>query len=110
MCGLSLPLWPPRPLRVVLDGRGRLTEPGHPTLDPAIGPTLLFTTQPGLDASGAAWKALGVEAVVVPAGPDGAGCDLESCLRELARRGVSQLCSPRRNLEEGKKRSWARDS
>jgi len=91
VCGMAMPGWPPLPLRVIMDGRGRLTEAGHPTIDTSTGPTLICTTKEGMAKSGAAWKDLGVDVAVVEAGAEGAGVDSRRVLEELARRGVRHV-------------------
>lgn len=79
-----------RPLRVLLDARGRVAAEG-PLFDPSLAPTLVVTTEqapkPALDA----WRAAGVKVEVVSPGPGGRGVDLAATLALLARRfGVLQ--------------------
>ena len=58
------PECPVQPLRVLLDGRGQVTE--SPLLDTAIGSTLVFTTCAPASAM-ELWEKAGVEVKVVPA-------------------------------------------
>jgi riboflavin-specific deaminase-like protein len=76
-----------QPLRVVLDGRGRLTSEANLLCDPTAS-TLHVV---GEDARApAAALAPHVERIVLPAGHAG-GVDLGALLAELARRGVDTL-------------------
>ncbi|MFN8026294.1 MAG: RibD family protein [Acidimicrobiia bacterium] len=63
------------PLRVVLDGRGRVPAEG-PLFDSAEAPTLVVTSPSSPDAAQQAWLAAGAKVLTVPAGPGGAGVDL----------------------------------
>ena len=69
------------PMRVVLDGRGRL-EPSAKLLSDASAPTIHVTR------AGASAAPKHVERWDLPAGADGAGVDLPSLLSRLAERGV----------------------
>jgi diaminohydroxyphosphoribosylaminopyrimidine deaminase / 5-amino-6-(5-phosphoribosylamino)uracil reductase len=82
------PLGPP-PLRVLLDGRGRVPATG-PLFDPALSPTLVFTTDAAPAAARQAWVRAGATVEVVGAGPLGRGVDLRETLTLVARRGVLQ--------------------
>eukprot|EP00668_Euglena_longa_P013935 GGOE01017887.1.p1 GENE.GGOE01017887.1~~GGOE01017887.1.p1 ORF type:complete len:629 (+),score=127.01 GGOE01017887.1:39-1889(+) len=81
----------PRPLRVLLDGRGRVT--GGPLLDLSLGPTLIFTVRPPPEAV-TAWQLGGVEVITTPdaaAAGEESRVSLDAVLAELGRRGVLQL-------------------
>jgi riboflavin-specific deaminase-like protein len=75
----------PQPLRVVLDGRGRVPA-GAKLFTDGAAPTL-HVHRPG--ASPGAAPAAHVERWALPSGPGGSGVDLPSLLAHLARRGVS---------------------
>ncbi|HEX5616452.1 MAG TPA: bifunctional diaminohydroxyphosphoribosylaminopyrimidine deaminase/5-amino-6-(5-phosphoribosylamino)uracil reductase RibD [Acidimicrobiia bacterium] len=78
---------PPRPpLRVLLDGRGRVAADG-PLFDPALAPTLVATTERAPASALDAWHAAGAKVEVLPAAPDG-GVDLRSLLALLGARDV----------------------
>ena len=77
------------PLRVLLDGRGRVAPSGA-LFDAARGPTMVVTTEAaGADAI-AAWAAAGAKVEVVGPGRGGQGVDLEAVLSVLGREGVLQ--------------------
>lgn len=78
------------PLRVVLDGRGRVPASG-PLFDAAEAPTLVVTGPSSPDAAQQAWLAAGAKVLTVPAGPGGAGVDLPATLETLAGLGVLQV-------------------
>ena len=78
-----------QPLRVLLDGRGRVPADG-PLFDGALAPTLVLTTAAAPDAVVAAWRAAGAEVQVLPAGDAGTGVDLGAALAHLAELGVVQ--------------------
>ncbi len=82
---------PPRhaPLRVVLDGRGRVPASG-PLFDTTVAPTLVVTTEQADPASVGAWSAAGAKVAVVGAGAHG-GVDLDDTSTVLAREGVLQV-------------------
>lgn len=82
--GVSEPLGAP-PLRVLLDGRGRVAATG-PLFDMSLAPTLVFTTDRASAAARDAWTAAG--ATVEGVGERGPGVDLAEVLARLARRGV----------------------
>jgi diaminohydroxyphosphoribosylaminopyrimidine deaminase/5-amino-6-(5-phosphoribosylamino)uracil reductase len=82
------PLGPP-PLRVLVDGRGRVPASG-PLFDTASAPTLVVTTAAAPPAARAAWIASGATVEELPAGARGRGVDLGELLALLARRGVLQ--------------------
>jgi diaminohydroxyphosphoribosylaminopyrimidine deaminase/5-amino-6-(5-phosphoribosylamino)uracil reductase len=77
-----------QPMRVLLDGRGRVPAEG-PLFDQKIAPTVVFTTAQASAEIIAAWSHAGAEVEVVGPG-DGAGVDLSAALSSLARRGVIQ--------------------
>lgn len=78
------------PLRVLLDARGRVPAEG-PLFDPALAPTLVFTTGAAAARRVDEWRATGAAAVAVPAGPGGEGVDPAEVLAILARdHGVVQ--------------------
>jgi diaminohydroxyphosphoribosylaminopyrimidine deaminase/5-amino-6-(5-phosphoribosylamino)uracil reductase len=81
---------PPRdaPLRVVLDGRGRVPATG-PLFDTSVAPTLVVTTEGADPVNVSAWGAAGAKVAVVGAGADG-GVDLDETSTVLAREGVLQ--------------------
>jgi len=75
-----------KPLRVILDSRGRVAQ-GH-VLDTSQAPTLIFYSeapQESLDI----WKKSGVESLKVNRNKK--GLDLSQILRELGKRGIIQL-------------------
>jgi diaminohydroxyphosphoribosylaminopyrimidine deaminase/5-amino-6-(5-phosphoribosylamino)uracil reductase len=78
------------PLRVVLDGRGRVPAEG-PLFDVAEAPTLVVTSPTSSDTAQQAWLAAGAKMLTVPAGPDGTGVDLHATLETLAGLGVLQV-------------------
>jgi riboflavin-specific deaminase-like protein len=75
------------PLRIVLDGRGRLPETARVLAD-GCAPTL-HVHRP--DAAPATPPRPHVERWALPAGPGGEGIDLPELLARLARRGVAQI-------------------
>jgi diaminohydroxyphosphoribosylaminopyrimidine deaminase/5-amino-6-(5-phosphoribosylamino)uracil reductase len=78
---------PHAPLRVLLDGRGRVPATG-PLFDPALAPTLVLTTRAADPATIDAWRAAGAKVEVVEA--VSGGVDLEAALTVLGRDGVLQ--------------------
>jgi len=80
---------PVTPLRVLLDGRGRVPADG-PLFDPSLGPTLVFTSERAPTDRVDAWRAAGAKVETLPAGADGSGVDLESVLSVLGGEGVLQ--------------------
>jgi diaminohydroxyphosphoribosylaminopyrimidine deaminase / 5-amino-6-(5-phosphoribosylamino)uracil reductase len=78
---------PHRPLRVVLDARGRVDTTG-PLFDPALAPTLIVTTDAAPTDRVDAWQAAGAKVDVVNAAPD--GVDLTETLTRLGGHGVLQ--------------------
>jgi len=82
------PLGPP-PLRVLVDGRGRVPASG-PLFDTALAPTLVVTTDRSPQAARGAWIAAGAAVEELPANGSGSGVDLAELLALLARRGVLQ--------------------
>jgi diaminohydroxyphosphoribosylaminopyrimidine deaminase/5-amino-6-(5-phosphoribosylamino)uracil reductase len=79
----------PPPLRVVVDGRGRVPATGA-LFDPTLAPTLVVTTERARATVRAAWAATGATVEVVAAGED-RGVDLLELVRLLARAGVLQV-------------------
>lgn len=77
------------PLRVLLDGRGRVPARG-PLFDPALGPTLVITTEAAHSETVDAWRAGGAKVEVVAPGPAGHGVDLDATFTVLGREGVLQ--------------------
>jgi len=86
--GVNPPLGSP-PLRVLLDGHGRVAATG-PLFDPSIAPTLVVTTERSPASARDAWEAAGAIVEVVEPGPSGRGVDLDVLLRRLGGRGVLQ--------------------
>jgi diaminohydroxyphosphoribosylaminopyrimidine deaminase/5-amino-6-(5-phosphoribosylamino)uracil reductase len=81
---------PPRPpLRVVLDGRGRVPAAG-PLFDIALGPTLVVTTERADAGAVDSWRAAGAKVEVVDPAPSGLGVDLHATFTVLGREGVLQ--------------------
>ena len=77
------------PLRVLLDGRGRVAATG-PLFDRSLAPTVVVTTDRSPSAARDAWEAAGAAVEVVDPGAGGRGVDLDALLRLLGRRGVLQ--------------------
>uniref|UniRef100_A0A6B2L5Z4 5-amino-6-(5-phosphoribosylamino)uracil reductase n=1 Tax=Arcella intermedia TaxID=1963864 RepID=A0A6B2L5Z4_9EUKA len=77
-----------KPLRVVLDARGRVTS-GH-LLDQTIGPTLIFTTHKAPKESLQAWEKAQVEVKLIGPGEEG-GVDLKEVVHVLSSRGIIQI-------------------
>jgi len=90
-----------QPLRVVLDGRGRVTS--GPLMDTSRAPTLIFTSKDCPHAVLEHWETSGVQVCVVPYTHSDVGAaaaktaamscvlDLNAVLEELGKRGVLQL-------------------
>jgi len=76
------------PLRVLLDGRGRVPATG-PLFDPVLGATTVLTTDGAPPERLDAWRAAGAKVDVLPGGPGG-GVDLAEVLALLGREGVLQ--------------------
>jgi diaminohydroxyphosphoribosylaminopyrimidine deaminase/5-amino-6-(5-phosphoribosylamino)uracil reductase len=76
------------PLRVLLDGRGRVPALG-PLFDMRLAPTLVMTSSRVGTARRSEWTAAGAEVIDVPPGPSGS-LDLAHVLRVLGQRGVLQ--------------------
>jgi diaminohydroxyphosphoribosylaminopyrimidine deaminase/5-amino-6-(5-phosphoribosylamino)uracil reductase len=79
----------PPPLRVLLDGTGRVPAEG-PLFDAELAPTLVVTTEATPDAAQRAWLASGAKVLTVPPAPSGTGVDLTATLEVLAGLGVLQ--------------------
>jgi diaminohydroxyphosphoribosylaminopyrimidine deaminase / 5-amino-6-(5-phosphoribosylamino)uracil reductase len=77
------------PLRVVLDGRGRVPAEG-PLFDPALAPTLVVTTERAPAAALDAWSAAGAKIAIVGAHADG-GVDLDETIALLGREGALEV-------------------
>jgi diaminohydroxyphosphoribosylaminopyrimidine deaminase/5-amino-6-(5-phosphoribosylamino)uracil reductase len=77
------------PLRVLLDGRGRVPADG-PLFDAALAPTLVITTERARTAAVDAWRAAGAKVEVVAPGAAGTGVDLDAAFTVLGREGVLQ--------------------
>ncbi|MGH8998095.1 MAG: bifunctional diaminohydroxyphosphoribosylaminopyrimidine deaminase/5-amino-6-(5-phosphoribosylamino)uracil reductase RibD, partial [Acidimicrobiia bacterium] len=81
---------PPRqPVRVLVDATGRV-PPDGPLFDPALAPTLVFTTAAAPGPARKAWLAAGADVEELSPGPDGTGVDLPGVLSVLGGRGVLQ--------------------
>jgi diaminohydroxyphosphoribosylaminopyrimidine deaminase/5-amino-6-(5-phosphoribosylamino)uracil reductase len=78
------------PVRVVLDGRGRVPAAG-PLFDPALAPTLIITTDRAPTAAVDAWSAAGAKVGVVATAANGTGVDLGDAIALLGREGALQL-------------------
>jgi diaminohydroxyphosphoribosylaminopyrimidine deaminase/5-amino-6-(5-phosphoribosylamino)uracil reductase len=76
-----------QPVRVLLDGRGRVPATG-PLFDPALAPTLVITTDAAPAGAVDAWRAAGAKVETVPAAPG--GVDLEATFDLLGRLDVLQ--------------------
>ncbi len=81
---------PQPPLRVVLDGRGRVPADG-PLFDTSQAPTLVVTTPVASDAAHQAWLAAGAKVLTVPPSKGRTGVDLDATLETLAGLGVLQV-------------------
>ncbi|HEY5173668.1 MAG TPA: bifunctional diaminohydroxyphosphoribosylaminopyrimidine deaminase/5-amino-6-(5-phosphoribosylamino)uracil reductase RibD [Acidimicrobiia bacterium] len=77
------------PLRVLLDGRGRVAAEG-PLFDSTLGPTLVVTTEAARSGAVDAWRAAGAKVEVVAPGASGRGVDLGAAFTVLGREGVLQ--------------------
>jgi diaminohydroxyphosphoribosylaminopyrimidine deaminase/5-amino-6-(5-phosphoribosylamino)uracil reductase len=75
-----------QPLRVILDGRGRLRREARLFREP--GPILVATREGGDPAWMASLAAAGAQVVELEAGSGGEGVNLDQLLRALAERGV----------------------
>jgi diaminohydroxyphosphoribosylaminopyrimidine deaminase/5-amino-6-(5-phosphoribosylamino)uracil reductase len=82
---------PPRtsPLRVVLDGRGRV-EPSGPLFDTALAPTLVVTTECASSETIDGWRAAGAKVEIVDPARSGVGVDPAATLALLGGLGVVQ--------------------
>jgi diaminohydroxyphosphoribosylaminopyrimidine deaminase/5-amino-6-(5-phosphoribosylamino)uracil reductase len=78
------------PLRVVLDGRGRVPAEG-PLFDMTAAPTLVVTTPVASEATHQAWLAAGAKVLTVPQARTDLGVDLLATLESLAGLGVLQV-------------------
>jgi diaminohydroxyphosphoribosylaminopyrimidine deaminase/5-amino-6-(5-phosphoribosylamino)uracil reductase len=77
-----------RPLRVLLDGHGRVAPRG-PLFDPHLAPTLVITSSLASPHRRAEWQAAGAEVAEVPTDPGGS-LQPRSVLELLAGRGILQ--------------------
>jgi diaminohydroxyphosphoribosylaminopyrimidine deaminase/5-amino-6-(5-phosphoribosylamino)uracil reductase len=77
------------PLRVLLDGRGRVPAAG-PLFDTALAPTLVVTSAAAAPGAVDAWRAAGAKVEVVPAA-EGGGVDLDATLALLGGEGVLEV-------------------
>jgi diaminohydroxyphosphoribosylaminopyrimidine deaminase/5-amino-6-(5-phosphoribosylamino)uracil reductase len=77
------------PLRVLLDGRGRVPARG-PLFDIDAAPTLVCTTEAAPAAAVDAWHAAGAKVEVLAPGPGHVGVDLDAVLALLGRENVLQ--------------------
>jgi diaminohydroxyphosphoribosylaminopyrimidine deaminase/5-amino-6-(5-phosphoribosylamino)uracil reductase len=77
-----------QPLRVLLDGRGRVVASG-PLFEPDVAPTLVLTTEAAPAAVMDAWRSAGAKVEVLPAAQAG-GVDLGAALTFLGAEGVLQ--------------------
>jgi len=77
------------PLRVLLDGRGRVPATG-PLFDPSLAPTLVVTTERVPAAAIDAWRSSGAKVEVVEAGRGGDGVGVHEVLALLGRLDVLQ--------------------
>ncbi len=75
------------PLRVLLDGRGRVSARG-PLFDTTLAPTLVVTTDAAPAAATDAWAASGAKVESIAPAADGAGVDLDALTLLLGRHGV----------------------
>ncbi|MDQ1519993.1 MAG: diaminohydroxyphosphoribosylaminopyrimidine deaminase [Actinomycetota bacterium] len=78
-----------QPLRVLLDGRGRVPAEG-PLFDPTLAPTLVVTTEHASSHAVDAWRAAGAKVEAVDTGPSGVGVDPAATLELLGRLDVVQ--------------------
>jgi diaminohydroxyphosphoribosylaminopyrimidine deaminase/5-amino-6-(5-phosphoribosylamino)uracil reductase len=83
-------LVPTQPLRVVLDGAGRVPATG-PLFDLGIAPTLVLTTSAADAETCRAWAEAGVEVEELPPDVGGGGVDVGVVLDVLGRRGIVQV-------------------
>lgn len=77
-----------QPLRVLLDGRGRVPASG-PLFDTSLAPTLVLTTEAAPASSVDRWRGAGAKVEVLRADPRG-GVDLSAALDLLGSEGVLQ--------------------
>ncbi len=75
------------PLRVLLDGRGRVPAEG-PLFDTALAPTLVVTTDRARAGAIDAWRSAGAKVETVAPSSLGSGVDLDAALTLLAGHGV----------------------
>jgi diaminohydroxyphosphoribosylaminopyrimidine deaminase/5-amino-6-(5-phosphoribosylamino)uracil reductase len=77
------------PLRVLLDGRGRVPATG-PMFDPSLGSTLVLTSDGAPNVAVDAWRAAGAKVEVISRSDSGHGLDLRVALEVLGANGVLQ--------------------
>ena len=80
---------PAVPLRVLLDGRGRVPAAG-PLFDLSLGATLVLTSDGAGSETVDAWSAAGAKVEVVPRAESGTGLDLKTVLEVLGANDVLQ--------------------
>lgn len=78
------------PLRVLLDGTGRVPPTG-PLFDPGAGPTLVCTTTAAPEPVVAEWRGAGADVEVLATATAGRGVDPRAVLDTLATRDVLQV-------------------
>jgi diaminohydroxyphosphoribosylaminopyrimidine deaminase/5-amino-6-(5-phosphoribosylamino)uracil reductase len=78
-----------QPVRVLVDGRGRVQASG-PLFDTDLAPTLVLTTAGSSDARRDDWQAAGAKVEVLDTAPAG-GVDLRAALELLGRESVLQV-------------------
>ncbi len=79
----------PQPLRVLLDGSGRVPASGA-LFDTRLAPTLVVTTEQADPSAVDAWRAAGAKVETVDPGGGGLGVDLRATLEMLGAHGVVQ--------------------
>lgn len=81
---------PTPPLRVVLDGKGRVQAKGS-LFDTSVAPTLILTSENCPPSIIDSWKKCGVEVEIIRAAENGLGVDLIDVLTTLGKRGILQV-------------------
>jgi len=80
---------PTPPVRVLLDGRGRVPATG-PLFDTTLAPTLVVTSHHCSASRRREWEDAGCAVNIVSNAPDGAGVDITEVLALLGSRGIVQ--------------------